>query len=249
MNRLTILGSGFAVANQDQENSYLLFESDAHKVLVDCGNNPVGKLQRIGVTINSITDLILTHAHADHMGALPLLLMDMWLQKRETPLNIYGLPFTLEKAKILLSVFDWEKWANMFPVNFHEVSDQTVQKVIESPDIQVSTGPVIHLIPTIGVRVFFPATQRTIVYSCDSQPSEELYSLADGTDLLLQEAAGPGKGHSSPSEAGANAARAGAKELVLIHYNPGKADSDQINEAKSQFNGKISMAKDLLTFE
>jgi ribonuclease Z len=249
MNRLTILGSGYAIPSQSQENSYLLMQSEKHAVLVDCGNNPVSKLQQSGVTLNEITDLILTHAHPDHMGTLPLLLLDMWLLKRESPLNIYGLPYTLERAKALLTVFDYEKWADMFTLNFVPVSDQVMQKVIDADDLKVTTGPVVHLIPTIGVRVEFPATGKTIAYSCDGEPSLGVDRLAKGATILIQEAAGPAKGHTSPAEAGINAARAGVDELVLIHYDATRPESELVNEAKKQFNGKVVAAKDLLIFE
>lgn len=249
MDRLTILGSGFAVANQEQENTYLIYQSEKHTVLVDCGNNPVGKMQRAGITVNQVTDLILTHAHADHMGALPLLLMDMWLLKRETALNIYGLPVTLEKARALLAIFDWEKWANMFKVNFFPVSDETIQKVIDTDDIRVSTGPVVHLIPTIGVRIESPAKGTVVVYSCDGEPSDKLDRLASGATMLIQEAAGPGKGHTSPEDAGKNASKAGAKELILIHYGPDFGDADLEAKAKKYFSGSVKAGKDLQYFE
>jgi ribonuclease Z len=248
MNRLTILGSGFAVANQNQENSYLLFQGSNRVVLIDCGNNPVGKMQRIGVSIIEVTDLVLTHAHADHMGTLPLLLMDMWLMKRTTELNIYGLKYTLDKAKSLLSVFDWEKWANMFKVNFVEVSDEGIQKVIDD-QVRIFTGPVLHLIPTVGVRIEIPETGKTLVYSCDGEPCENLDKLAAGATVLLQETAGPGKGHTSAEEAGKNAARAGASELIFIHYPADANESTLVQEAASYFEGKIKIGKDLMYFE
>ncbi|MHC1741332.1 MAG: MBL fold metallo-hydrolase [Anaerolineaceae bacterium] len=249
MNRLTILGSSFAVANKAQENSHLLLQSDVHTVLIDCGNNPVGKLQMIGVSINDVTELILTHAHADHMGALPLLLMDMWLCKRQTPLIVYGLPFTLEKAKTLLDVFDWRNWHGMYPVEFRMVSDETIEKVISCEDIEVSVAPVKHLIPTIGVRSVFPKTNKVFVYSSDSEPCENLDILANGADLFIQESAGPGKGHSSPEEAGSTAARASVKELVLIHFDAKRPKDELIAAAEKIFKGKVLLAKDLMFFE
>lgn len=119
MARYVILGSAFAIANASQENSHLFIESKTRKIMIDCGNNPVGKIERAGVRIEEITDLVLTHAHADHIGALPLLLMDMWLEKRERTLNMFGLPYTIERAKMLLDVFQWQNWGDMFPVEFH----------------------------------------------------------------------------------------------------------------------------------
>ena len=215
-------------------------------MLVDCGNNPVGKLEKAGVHINQITDLVLTHAHADHMGALPLLLMDMWLRKRAAPLKIYGLPFTLEKANALLDVFAWKKWADMFAVEFISVSDTEVQPIIETATLRVLTGPVVHLIPTMGVRAEFKDIGEVVTYSCDGEPSMGLDALAKGTTILVQEAAGPGKGHSSPLEAGKVAQAAGAKKLVLIHYDAANKKEEMLGEAKLNFVGEVDLAKDLM---
>lgn len=246
MEHTIILGSAFAIANAEQENAHLLFRSAERVVLVDCGNNPVGKLEKAGVHINQITDLVLTHAHADHMGALPLLLMDMWLCKRSAPLKLYGLPFTLEKANALLDIFAWKKWAEMFAVEFVPVSETEVETVIDTPTLKVQTGPVVHLIPTIGVRAEFKDLHEAVTYSCDGEPSTGLATLAKGTTILIQEAAGPGKGHTSAQEAGRVAQVAGAKKLVLIHYDAAKKKEEMLAEVNMNFAGEVDLAKDLM---
>jgi ribonuclease Z len=108
MSVVTILGSANAVPKIGQDNTHLLIQTNHKTVMVDCGDNPVVKLAAAGSHINQVNDLILTHFHADHMGSLPLLIMDMWLEKRESPLTIHGLEITLSKARSLLEVFNWQ---------------------------------------------------------------------------------------------------------------------------------------------
>ncbi len=246
MSGLIVLGSAFAIANSRQENAYLLVRSKSRNVLIDCGNNPVGKIERAGLAVNDITDLILTHAHADHMGALPLLLMDMWLRKRTMPLPVYGLDYTLERAQKLLEVFSWQSWANMFPVDFRQVDASAISTVIETEELSISTGPVQHLIPTVGVKVGLKDQNIKIVYSCDTEPCDHLDRLCLGTDVLIQEAAGPGKGHTSPEQAGINAQKAGISRLIMIHYDAGRNRDELIEEAARKFTGKIELAEDLM---
>jgi len=112
MDRFVILGSSNAVAKPGQDNTHLFVQSGSKKILVDCGNNPMAKLGSIDISVTEITDLVLTHFHADHIGSLPLLIMDMWLEKRTAPLTIYGLDITIDKAQKLLDLFDWQKWMN-----------------------------------------------------------------------------------------------------------------------------------------
>lgn len=246
MSGLIVLGSAFAIANSRQENAHLLVSSKSRNVLIDCGNNPVGRIEQAGLAVNDITDLILTHAHADHMGALPLLLMDMWLRKRDTPLPVYGLDYTLERAQKLLEVFSWQNWANMFPVDFRTVDSSSVYSVIETEKLRISTCPVQHLIPTVGVKMELKDLQKKVIYSCDTEPCDNLNRLCLGADVLIQEAAGPGKGHTSPEQAGITAAKTGVKRLVLIHYDAGRQKDELVSEAARNFTGKIELAEDLM---
>jgi len=246
MSGLIILGSAFAIANARQENAHLLVKSNSRNILIDCGNNPAGKIEQAGLAINEITDLILTHAHADHMGALPLLIMDMWLRKRTTSLQIYGLEYTLETAKKLLDVFNWQSWENMFPVEFIPVDPTIVSMLLDNNDLCISASLVQHLIPTIGIAVEIKDQHQKIVYSCDTEPCEALEQLSQGADVLIQEAAGPGKGHTSPEQAGVTAAKAGVSRLVLIHYDSARKGEELIAEAAKNFSGKIELAHDLM---
>ena len=243
MEKITILGSANAVAKSDQQNTHLLFETSSRKILVDCGDHASASLARAGVEIIQVTDLILTHFHADHVGSLPLVIMDMWLEKRTAPLTIYGLEVTIDKAKKLLDLFDWQKWMNMFSVDFVTLEESGLSKLISDDEFKVTSLPVLHLIPTIGLRFEFTGG-RTITYSCDTEPCEALYKLADKADVLLQEAAGPGKGHTSPEQAGEIATRCGVQKLVLIHYEGRRGKQALLSEAQAKFGGKVIVAED-----
>lgn len=244
MERLTILGSAFAIPNPEQENSHLLLETSKRVVLIDCGNHPVARLKKMEIPLENVTDILLTHAHADHIGSFPLLLMDMWLEKRISPLVIHGLEYTLERTKRLLDVFDWQNWRGMFPVEFKTLPDSSECTVINEDQLHLLTMPVRHLIPTVGMRMEFPGHRFTVAYSCDTEPCDAVLHLAHGADVLIQEAAGKAKGHSSAAQAGEMAAEAGVKRLILIHYDASIAPDKLINEAAASFNGRIELARD-----
>jgi ribonuclease BN (tRNA processing enzyme) len=61
---------------------------------------------------------------------------------------------------------------------------------------------------------------------------------------LLQEAAGPGKGHTSPEQAGEIASRCDVKQLVLIHYEARNGKQALLSEAQTKFSGSIIVAED-----
>ena len=243
MERITVLGSSNAVAKSDQQNAHLLIETDFRKLMVDCGDHATASLARAGVGINQITDLVLTHFHADHVGSLPLLIMDMWLEKRSAPLRIYGLAVTLEKARKLLELFDWQNWKGMFQVDFQMVGESGDEKVIAGEDLVLTALPVLHLIPTIGLRFQF-SSGKVVSYSCDTEPCQAVDMLAARADIHVQEAAGQTKGHTSARQAGETAARCGVKELVLIHYEARDGVENLLSDARLSFDGRVRVAVD-----
>ncbi len=234
MARIIILGAGHAVPDFEHENSHLLIEQGAHCVLVDCASNPVIQLKKAGVELEQISDFILTHFHPDHVSGAPLLLMSMWLLGRKKTLRLYGLKTTMQRLRTMLDLYDWQSWPNFFPVEFIDIADQEMAPVIEAADLKIYASPVQHLIPTIGLRVEFLPEGKTLAYSCDTEPCAQVVRLAKGADILLHEATGASKGHSSALQAVDISSQAGAKQLYLIHYSARGAELVHMMEAVHQ---------------
>jgi ribonuclease Z len=204
-------------------------------------------LQQAKIDPLSITDLILTHFHPDHVTGLPLLLMDLWLMKREAPLMVYGLPSVLEKSKQMMALYDWEDWDDFYQVTFVECPNVEGSLLFETEEIKVWSSPAEHLIPSISIKASF--AEGSICYSGDTAPSNAVLNLAKGCDILIHEATGDENGHSSPGEAGKIAQAAGVKRLFLIHY---PFDSDPqilLQEAKANFSGDVVVTEDLMVVE
>lgn len=246
MERLTILGSASAVPDEHHENTHLMVSAGSHTVLVDCGSNPIQHLRRAGVSFESLTDIVLTHFHPDHVSGLPLLLMGMWLMGRKAPIKIYGIAHTLERAEAMMDLFEWKNWPGFYPVAFIQVENKERAPVIVGKEIRLYASPVQHLIPTIGLRIEFPCAGKTIAYSSDTEPCLSVASLAKGVDILIHEAAGASPGHSSPAQAAEIGNRASAKDLYLIHYPPEKNTQELVQEAQKVFIGQVLLAHDFM---
>ena len=251
MGKLIILGSSNAIPDPRHENTHMVFTGDKRTVLVDCVSNPVLRLQQAGIDfIDSLTDIILTHFHPDHVSGLPLLLMNMWLLGRKHPLNIYGLHYTLDRMEDLMRSYAWSEWPDFFPVVFYRLPEDERTQVMESEEYLVHASPVKHLIPAIGLRVEHRPSHRVVAYSCDTGPCDEVVRLAEAADVLLHEAGGAIPGHTSAQQAGEIAGRAGVRELILIHYPTGKyASGDPLAEAQKAFHGPVRLAQDFMVIE
>jgi ribonuclease Z len=213
------------------------------RVLIDCSGSPIVRLQQAGVDPNRITDLILTHFHPDHVSGVPSLLMSMWLLGRKAPLDVYGLHYTLDRVEQMMGFYDWENWPNFFPVAFHRIPAERLTPLLACDEFRIFASPVRHLIPTIGVRIE-AAGGGTLAYSCDTAPCEEVVDLGSGADILIHEAAGSFRGHTSASQAGSIASRAEVDSLYLIHYNP--RQSNLLADAQKNFPAQVSLAEDFL---
>lgn len=245
MSRITFLGTASAVPSKEHHNSHFVVQSSTRTILVDCSGNPVVRLQEAGIDPLSITDLILTHFHPDHISGAPLLLMDLWLLGRQQPLAVYGLSDLIDRLGKMMALYQWQNWEGFYPVHFIEFPDHLQEFWIDE-SAKLTVSPVCHMIPGVGFNMRFH--DEGFCYSSDTAPCEATIALAEGQDFLIHEATGEGTGHSSPEEAGEIAEKAGVKVLYLIHYPPDVDEAEWLKKAKSTFSGEVILAKDLMTF-
>lgn len=247
MPELVILGSAAAIPAAQHHNTHMALVDPGGVILIDCSGTPMLRLAEAGITPDQIGDIILTHFHPDHVGGLPLLLMNMWLLGRKNALRIYGLHHTLERVEDLMGFYHWEDWPQFFPVSFHRLPEQEGITVLERKGLAISCSPVCHIVPTIGLRVEFDGGRYSITYSSDTEPCQAITTLANGSNVLIHEATGASVGHSTAAQAVQVASEAGVGELYLIHYPPEDAQDASILAAVQQgFSGRVALAHDLM---
>lgn len=245
MPEVLILGSANAVPDATHENTHFLVIGQDKRILVDAPGNPISRLHQGNIDPLSITDLIVTHFHPDHISGVPLFLMVSWLTGRKSNLHIYGLEYTLSRLEKLMDFFEWAAWPGMYPCVFHHLPEKNMEPLLNTPDLMVYYSMVKHIVPNIGLRFEFINSKRVLTYSSDTEPIPELVRLGKDADMLIHEASGATLGHTSAEQAGEIASEAGAKKLVLIHY-PTDQISQIVKRAKKTFAGEIILANDLM---
>src|SRR5690606_38033224 len=74
-----LLGTGAALSDRDRTTTMLAVEGESSIHLVDCGGDAAHRLLASGIDLPSLSGLIVTHEHADHVAGFPLLVERLWL--------------------------------------------------------------------------------------------------------------------------------------------------------------------------
>ena len=245
MSNLIVLGTANAIPTKDHENTHFVLSGDDSSILIDCVGNEILRLEEVGVDLASISDIVLTHCHPDHISGVPPMLMSLSLMVRKAPLNSYGLDQTRNSVEMMMVLYEWEDWPNFFPLAFQRLPEEEMTLVLETKTFRIYSSPVCHIIPTIGLRIEATSTGKVVAYSCDTEPCDQVVALARDADILIHESTGKSFGHSSSAQAGEIAQEAGAKSLYLIHYPPHLyGDRDLLDQAKACFTGEVRFATD-----
>jgi ribonuclease Z len=255
MRRFGFLGTSGAVPSAERDTISLVFEDDAGLVLVDCGGSPVQRLRRMGLDPLRLTHVVVTHLHPDHAYGLPALLQCLMLLSRSAALPIVCRPEHVEPLATLLGLFQLGPRLG-FSAPLTPIDLAAGARAFAIGALRVSTSPNEHgSMPNFAVRVDVDGGPA-VVYSSDTQPCDAVVALARGADTLIHEATFPHRDrgrfgvHSTATEAGHVAARAGVRRLILAHV---EADYHHqldalADEARKQFGGVVEVARELALY-
>jgi ribonuclease Z len=225
----------------------LALEEPGRVLLIDCGGDVIQRTQAAGLGLGAICGIFITHEHPDHVSGFPLFIEKIWLAGRSLPVEVYGIEPAIEQARRTLGAFDTSRW-DLPEIRFHPVEHRESAPVIADSDWVITASPGVHGVPVVGLRFESRRTGATAAYSCDTEPCEAIERLAAGCDLLIHEANGPVRGHSSAEAAAGVAHRAGVRRLVLVHLPAGTRDEDLAAARRSHPGVRYGQELDVLEF-
>jgi len=251
---VTIIGSGTCVPSLKRSSCAVLMELGETKLLFDSGPGTMHRLLSAGIEIFDIDFIFYSHFHPDHTGELvPLIFATKYPDgsRRNTLLTIAGGDGFLNFINKLKAVYgDWLELPNVM-LRFLEL-DRNGPDSRHFSSFAVETMPMNHQAESLGYRIT-DSNGKSIVYSGDTDTTENLVSLATGADLLICESAMPDTlkvpGHLTPSLAGDMATRANVKKLVLTHLYPECDRFDIASQCRQTYQGPLVIAEDLMKIE
>ncbi len=255
--KITILGSGTCVPSLERKPCSLLVTTDGLNILIDAGPGIMGQMLKTGTAINDIDIILLSHFHLDHCAEIaPFLFSTKYPEFTRTR------KLTLMGGKGLIELYDHLNKAYHgaieMPDAYFEILElqENGQIDLGQNGIRLSYSKVDHKPESLAYRIDDMSgitNVYSMVYSGDTQYSEELIRLSKNADILIRESAVPDEhevpGHLTPSKAGQIATNANVKKLVLTHLYPSCEKVDILAQCRKTFAGPIEVAKDLMILE
>jgi ribonuclease BN (tRNA processing enzyme) len=185
--QIKFLGSGDAFGSGGRFQTCIFIKSDDTGFLVDCGASALISMKQFGVSLLDIDSILITHLHGDHFGGIPFFILDSQLiSRRSEPLLIAGPPGLEERIINAMEVNfpGSSKVKQKFDIKFEELPE-TVPTELGA--ITVTPFGAIHGsgAPSYGLRV--KVSGKTIVYSGDTEWTDNLMKAVDGADLFICE--------------------------------------------------------------
>lgn len=190
--------------------------------------------------ITPTLDIFLTHAHLDHVVGLTFLLSAVW-EKPVKRIVVHG------EADKIAAIREHLLNENLFPAPLPCEWQPLATGPTECGAARITHFPLEHPGGSVGYRLDWPGASgggRSMAYVTDTTatPAAGYVEHIRGVNLLVHEcnfrdredAWATKTGHSSTTHVAQLAARAGAKRLVLLHFNSLDISDDPIDLAAAR---------------
>ncbi|MBN2412451.1 MBL fold metallo-hydrolase [candidate division KSB1 bacterium] len=219
--RLITIGTGSGIAEPGKGGSAFLVQVGTTAILLDCGEGAAGWLNHYDLT-RHIGYIFITHMHADHISGLYVLIQNMKMAGRNTPLFIYMPEQGIEAVKRMLVAMylDTENRGTGFTIRYREVRSSNL---LLEDNFSVRAWASDHFSKdgsgTTGARSAFGYTVESqdcrLVYTGDVASMDCFKKELVPDSTLICEAA-----HVSSESVLKTAEFSGVKRVIFIHVDP-----------------------------
>ena len=245
---LSVLGCSSATPTAHRHPSAYLLKSNKRKdyFLIDCGEGTQILMHSMGVRMQRISRIFISHLHGDHYFGVIGFVTTQNLFGRTEELHIYAHKMLEKIIKLQLQI---DNIVLSFPLFFHTLDTRKKKEYVlyEDKSIKITTFPLLHSIPTNGFffkEKVLARDSKTFAYCSDTVYNETIIPYIKGADMLYHEATfmedkaqiAQEKYHSTAMQAARIAQLAQVKQLLIGHYSARYKDiTPLLEEAKTVF--------------
>ena len=230
---ITFLGTTAAVPTMKRNHAsiYLRYQSEnEHSFLLDCGEGTQRQMLFAGINFMRISNIFISHWHADHWAGLIGLIETMNLEDRKNHLHIYA-PEAGKFVPALLDIGYASKGFDVIAKNV-EFEGKDIQTLVDKDEFMIQSIPARHSIPAVAYA--FVEKDRINIDSSKTKKlglpsSSPLYKKLKtegrinfkGAEILLEDIAKIEKGkkivYSGDTQATKNIVKIAEEADLLIH--------------------------------
>lgn len=193
--KITVIGTGAGLATTNRNQAAVLVESDSMVCLLDVGEGTTRAMLGESLDPNSISDVIITHTHADHCGGLAGLIQYMHLTQRSERLRVFLPVEAVEPLQVYLHAVYLFSERLSFNYTLHGWDEGVV---LDEGGFRISATLTRHLesVKSIAEDMGFGVRSgalsvhgdgKVVVYSSDLGYLRDLGDVPKQVDLLLLE--------------------------------------------------------------
>jgi ribonuclease Z len=143
---VVFLGTSGSAPTARRAPSALLVRRGGERLLFDCGEGTQRQLLQSSVGLVDLTEVFVTHFHADHYLGLPGMLKTFALRQRDVPLTVYGPPGLRDLFQALRRVFG----KLTYDVDIVELR---AGDALERDGYKILVFPVAHGVSSVGFSI------------------------------------------------------------------------------------------------
>ena len=202
---ITLGTAGGPLLDRNRSQPANALVTDKYVYLVDVGDGAAGQLAKAGIPLRSVNGVFISHLHFDHTGGLAAILGLRYQTSAREPLTIYGPPGTKESVEGIFAFMVPEmRVGYAVPGSRRPPTPRETTIVVElTPDVSYNVNGM-TVVAAENTHYTLPAgseeakqnksyayrfdlPERSIVFTGDTGPSENIEKLAQGADLLVSE--------------------------------------------------------------
>src|SRR5688572_5012059 len=169
---LTCVGTGTAAPEPNRVCSGFVLETHGLRMLLDCGAGVVHNMARMHVDWRTLTHLVITHFHNDHIGDVPMLFF-AWkygmMPPRSEPLILIGPRGTKQLVRRMARIFGSHLKEPGFPVELVELANGDELRLNDVGNLRVCDTP--HTPESVAYR--FDVAGQSFCYTGDTGMSSD----------------------------------------------------------------------------
>jgi len=254
--KVRVLGCSGGIGGHHLRTTSMLVD---HDILIDAGT---------GVADLSLTELaaidhvFITHAHLDHLVALPLMI-DSIADLRDKPLVVYATDATLDIIR--QHIFNWAIWPDFSEIPSREKPGMRYQPIRLGQATclggrRITALPAEHTVPAVGYQLDSGA--GSLVFTGDTTVNDAFWPVVNaiaGLRYLIIETAFANRDkqlaamskHLCPDMLAAELAKlSGAPEIYVSHLKPGQIQQtmSEIEACAGEFKPQMLQNNQIFEF-